>query len=137
MATKLTDEQRFKIGQPDMIRHTVPHGRVNRFLKPAPRKPFSSLDEAIFRARRRRPETIPIQASRMIKQRSSVMPTIFDLLYREYCRARLAEMRQQLLIQPESHEVLESNCDDSGPDCAAGGSRLDDSQRDAGHRRLS
>jgi hypothetical protein len=55
----------------------------------------------------------------MIKQRSSVMPTIFDLLYREYCRARLAEMRQQLLIQPESVEVLESNCDDSGPDCAA------------------
>ena len=24
------------------------------------------------------------------------MPAIFDLLYREYCRARLAEMRKQL-----------------------------------------
>ena len=26
------------------------------------------------------------------------MSTIFDLLYREYCRARLAEMRKQVLI---------------------------------------
>ena len=26
------------------------------------------------------------------------MSTIFDLLYREYCRARLAEMRKQFLI---------------------------------------
>ena len=47
------------------------------------------------------------------------MPIIFDLLYREYCRARLAEMRKQLLIRPEGHEVLEANCDASRPDCAA------------------
>jgi len=26
------------------------------------------------------------------------MPAIFDFLYREYCRARLAEMRKQLLL---------------------------------------
>jgi hypothetical protein len=39
------------------------------------------------------------------------MPTIFDLLYREYCRARLAEMRRQLLILPERHEVPEAICD--------------------------
>ena len=32
------------------------------------------------------------------------MPAIFDLLYREYCRARLAEMRKQLLISPDRHE---------------------------------
>jgi hypothetical protein len=75
----------------------------------------------------------------MIKRRGSIMPTIFDLLYREYCRARLAEMRKQLLIRPESHEVSEANCDASRPDCAAdqGSSRLGDSQREAGHRRLS
>jgi hypothetical protein len=30
------------------------------------------------------------------------MPAIFDFLYREYCRARLAEMRKQLLISPEA-----------------------------------
>jgi hypothetical protein len=28
------------------------------------------------------------------------MPTIFDFLYREYCRVRLAEMRKQLLLVP-------------------------------------
>ena len=39
------------------------------------------------------------------------MPAIFDLLYREYCRARLAEMRRQLLISPERHEVSEAICD--------------------------
>jgi hypothetical protein len=39
------------------------------------------------------------------------MPAIFDLLYREYCRARLAEMRKQLLISPARHEVSEAICD--------------------------
>ena len=39
------------------------------------------------------------------------MPAIFDLLYREYCRARLAEMRKQLLISPKRHEVPEAVCD--------------------------
>jgi hypothetical protein len=39
------------------------------------------------------------------------MPAIFDLLYREYCRARLAEMRKQLLISPEKHEVPKAICD--------------------------
>jgi len=39
------------------------------------------------------------------------MPALFDLLYREYCRARLAEMRKQLLISPERHEVTVSFCD--------------------------
>ena len=36
------------------------------------------------------------------------MPAIFDLLYREYCRARIAEMRKQLLISPEGHEAPEA-----------------------------
>ena len=39
------------------------------------------------------------------------MPAIFDLLYREYCRARLAEMRKQLLISPERHEIPEAICE--------------------------
>jgi hypothetical protein len=47
----------------------------------------------------------------MIKRRGSIMPAIFDLLYREYCRARLAEMRKQLLVSAESREVPEANCD--------------------------
>ena len=39
------------------------------------------------------------------------MPAIFDLLYREYCRARLAEMRKELLISTESQAVPEANRD--------------------------
>jgi hypothetical protein len=36
------------------------------------------------------------------------MPALFDILYREYCRARLAEMRQQLLV---NREVADANGD--------------------------
>jgi hypothetical protein len=33
------------------------------------------------------------------------MPAILDFLYQEYCRARLAEMRKQLLLRaPQSGE---------------------------------
>ena len=39
------------------------------------------------------------------------MPTIFDLLYREYCRARLAEMRKQLLIPVAGDEILQADWD--------------------------
>jgi hypothetical protein len=51
----------------------------------------------------------------VIKRRGSIMPTIFDFLYREYCRARLAEMRKQLLLSAESQVVPEANCDVSDP----------------------
>jgi len=47
------------------------------------------------------------------------MPAIFDLLYREYCRARLAEMRKQLLISPGRHEVPEATCDAKDADGAS------------------
>lgn len=43
------------------------------------------------------------------------MPIIFDLLYREYCRARLAEMRKQLLIPVASDETQGTNWDAGGP----------------------
>ena len=36
------------------------------------------------------------------------MPAIFDVLYREYCRARLAEMRKQLLIPIDGDEIPEA-----------------------------
>ena len=75
----------------------------------------------------------------MLKQRGSIMPAIFDFLYREYCRARLAEMRKQLLVRPHNREVPEANCDASRSDCAAdqASSHLGDQQREAGHRRPS
>jgi hypothetical protein len=62
------------------------------------------------------------------------MPAIFDLLYREYCRACLAEMRKQLLIsRAESQEVPEANCDARQPNGVADrGSGLDDWQCEAG-----
>jgi hypothetical protein len=62
------------------------------------------------------------------------VPAIFDLLYREYCRARLAEMRKQLLIsRTESQEVPEPNCDARHPDGVADrGSGLPDGQCEAG-----
>ena len=41
------------------------------------------------------------------------MPAIFDIIYREYCRARLAEMRKQLLILAKRHEVTGAICDPS------------------------
>ena len=52
------------------------------------------------------------------------MSAILDLLYREYCRARLAEMRQQLLIPVASDEIREANWDAGDP--AGPGDRLSD-----------
>ena len=46
------------------------------------------------------------------------MSALFDLLYRQYCRARLAEMRKQLLLIG-SHQVTEANCDADYADRAA------------------
>ncbi len=58
------------------------------------------------------------------------MPAIFDLLYREYCRARLAEMRKQLLIAPDRHEVPEALCDAKN---AVGTSPVGDSETTTQH----
>jgi hypothetical protein len=43
------------------------------------------------------------------------MSAILDLLYREYCRARLAEMRKQLLLSVASDEITVANWDASDP----------------------
>ena len=43
------------------------------------------------------------------------MSTIFDLLYREYCRARLAEMQKQVLIPVADHDRLEAHRDGGDP----------------------
>jgi hypothetical protein len=41
------------------------------------------------------------------------MSAILDVLYREYCRARLAEMRQQLLLSVPSAEIPATDWDAS------------------------
>ncbi len=47
------------------------------------------------------------------------MPVLFDLLYRQYCRARLAEMRKQLLLWRGRRETLEADCDCGQAESAA------------------
>jgi hypothetical protein len=43
------------------------------------------------------------------------MSAILDALYREYCRARLAEMRQQLLLSVPSSGISAADWDAIGP----------------------
>ena len=43
------------------------------------------------------------------------MPTIFDMIYREYCRARLAEMRKQLLIPSGGDKSPDPHANSSDP----------------------
>ena len=44
------------------------------------------------------------------------MPAIFELLYKEYCRARLAEMRKQLLLTGKRDELVLPDDDFADPD---------------------
>ncbi len=39
------------------------------------------------------------------------MPAIFELLYKEFCRARLAEMRKQLLLTRKQPGVFQADRD--------------------------
>jgi hypothetical protein len=58
------------------------------------------------------------------------MPIIFDVLYREFCRARLTEMRKQLLLWPGRPVVPEENCEAGHPyDAADMGKGLGPSQK--------
>jgi hypothetical protein len=65
------------------------------------------------------------------------MPAIFDFLYREYCRARLTEMRKQLfLTQRNDAEAAVANGDPGSPE-GADGLGDGDTRREAGDRRPS
>jgi hypothetical protein len=43
------------------------------------------------------------------------MPAIYGLLYPEYCRARLNEMRKQLLLLPQWTTISWDHGDDASP----------------------
>jgi hypothetical protein len=43
------------------------------------------------------------------------MSTLMEMFYREYCRARLAEMRKQLLIPVASDDILQTFWEDGEP----------------------
>jgi hypothetical protein len=57
---------------------------------------------------------------------AKILPAVFEFLYREFCRARLAEMRKSLLIQPDGLEVPEDPCFDGHPDRWSGLGDLQD-----------
>jgi hypothetical protein len=62
------------------------------------------------------------------------MPTLFDVLYREFCRTRLAEMRKQLLLWPGTPAVSGEHCEAGQPDDAADrGINLGSSQESDNH----
>ncbi|WP_083519251.1 hypothetical protein [Bradyrhizobium jicamae] len=71
------------------------------------------------------------------------MSAILDLLYREYCRARLAEMRQQLLLSVASEEIPAANSDandPAGPDdrgCRLGDDTATKKPQTSGNRSAS
>lgn len=44
------------------------------------------------------------------------MPAIFELLYKEFCRARLAEMRKQLLLTRKHPKLFLPDDDPADPD---------------------
>jgi hypothetical protein len=67
---------------------------VRWLLQRVPGETTLSADEVILRERRRQPEMSNDQDNSVIKRRSSIMLAFFTMLYREYCRARLAEMRK-------------------------------------------
>ena len=48
------------------------------------------------------------------------MSAILDLPYREYCRARLAEMRNQLLLSVANDEISVANWDAGADDQSRG-----------------
>lgn len=59
------------------------------------------------------------------------MPALFDFLYREYCRARLVEMRRQLLLsRTNSPESTEADGNISSDGANDPGSNVGDSQRE-------
>jgi hypothetical protein len=69
----------------------------------------------------------------MINIWSWIMPILFDMLYREFLRARLAEMRKQLLLWPGTAVVPEESREAGHPDNATESSRDYDSHADRKH----
>jgi hypothetical protein len=66
---------------------------------------------------------IPLRGSLLpanLHVRGSIVPALFDMLYREFCRARLVEMRKQLFLSqtnsPESTEA-DGNISSDGSAC--------------------
>jgi hypothetical protein len=82
---------------------------------------------------------VVLPLNRRLFTEGAILPAIFDFLYREYCRSRLVEMRQQLLlVHPKSPEVSASDSNvRSSNDADDRGCGLGDSQHKDGHSKPS
>jgi len=68
----------------------------------------------------------------------SILPAIFDFLYREFCRARLVEMRKQLFLsQTNSPESTEADGNISSDGANDRGSNVGDSQHEDDQAKLN
>ncbi|MGB9116195.1 hypothetical protein [Bradyrhizobium sp.] len=74
------------------------HGRVSRFHGTGSDETIFFAQEAILAAHEDGPKRKPVMIARNDQQRSSVMPAFLTLIYREYCKARLAEMKEKALL---------------------------------------
>jgi hypothetical protein len=68
-------------------------------LDPAafPTKPFLNCQETISAGGAMTPKRMPASFTDTDQQRSSIMWTVLSLIYRQYCWARLMEMRKSHL----------------------------------------
>jgi hypothetical protein len=67
---------------------------VNRLHQGAAEETIQTREETIFALGRRQPEIIAVHGDVADRQWSLIMSALITLIYREYCRARLAEMRK-------------------------------------------
>jgi hypothetical protein len=70
---------------------------VNQFPRRVPKKHFFLLKKPFFESGEDGRKQARANIEAVIKQRSSVMSAFLTLIYREYCKARLAEMRKHHL----------------------------------------
>jgi len=83
------------------IRITHSHGRVKRFHGSGSDETIHAVQEATFSGREDRPKRTPSRVAVHDQQWSWIMSAILTLIYREYCKARLAEISKANPASPE------------------------------------
>jgi hypothetical protein len=66
-----------------------------------PTKPVSLVPETISLTNEYSPKRNPVIIARSDQPWSSVMSAFLNLIYREYCKASLAEMRRESILTEE------------------------------------
>jgi hypothetical protein len=70
---------------------------VSWFRQGSPKKPFKPAKKPFLPDGEDSRKSNPCNLVCLVKQWSSIMSALITLIYREYCRARLAEMRKHLI----------------------------------------